>query len=393
MSEGAFRTLGRTDSASSAPSLNRDGGTASTASALPQTPRTLEQQHPDPFHVNATAFYTPVTPPARRYISHSHKGSAASEESAILSLRTQLAIQQELAVQYEVDLKARDELVDALAVRLDVSEKEIEKRRSALTRWRRKVDELEKIVCSLKNEVERSRDESFNRSVMDEASGRALRLLQRIGALEKEKADETCRALEVEDENHALKSQLQTLEERGRTLRKELGSVKDQAEMLHTGDDSMQSINIEDAKLMVTKHEQPLSEESERHRHEEFAWQEERAHRSAVVDSLETDKASLEEQIKRLENQQTAKDEEIAALKSEVESQWGDDEKHSDAIQELRAERDTLQEELEVGRGARRPAEMRAMEEEHRQILDEKEGFNRERDEVSFNAYFLNIRN
>jgi hypothetical protein len=112
-SDGAFRMLGRTDSASSAPSLKRDSSAASSVSTALVAPSTPEHQRPDPFHANATAFYTPITPPGERCVNRAHKGSATSEESVMVSLRTQLALQQELAAQYEVNLKARDAVCEA----------------------------------------------------------------------------------------------------------------------------------------------------------------------------------------------------------------------------------------------------------------------------------------
>jgi hypothetical protein len=69
---------------------------------------------PDPFHMNATTFYTPDTllPPSP-LAAVGHVRRLSREDDIIWSLRTQLALQQELCVQYEVDLNVRDALVNA----------------------------------------------------------------------------------------------------------------------------------------------------------------------------------------------------------------------------------------------------------------------------------------
>jgi hypothetical protein len=61
-------------------------------------------------------------------ITHSHTASKEKKkEDIIWNLRTQLALSQELCVQYEIDLGARDELVQALTQCAEVAEKEKER--------------------------------------------------------------------------------------------------------------------------------------------------------------------------------------------------------------------------------------------------------------------------
>ncbi|KAF9649719.1 hypothetical protein BDM02DRAFT_1769060 [Thelephora ganbajun] len=67
----------------------------------------FDKPEPDPFSIDATTYYTPGTmmPPTPPQPTHAR--TASREEDLIWSLRTQLALQQELNVQYEVDLSAR----------------------------------------------------------------------------------------------------------------------------------------------------------------------------------------------------------------------------------------------------------------------------------------------
>ncbi|KAF7311651.1 hypothetical protein MKEN_01068500 [Mycena kentingensis (nom. inval.)] len=142
----------------------------------------------DPFAVHAKTYYTPqsmipTTPPSTR-----HARRASKEENMIFSLQSQLAMQGELCGQYEEDLRARDELVAVLRKKLEEAEEEDAKKRKFLKAWKKKVLELEKTCRYLEGEVDNSRQESMERSVMDEASSEALRMLhQQITALERER--------------------------------------------------------------------------------------------------------------------------------------------------------------------------------------------------------------
>ena len=143
---------------------------------------------PDPFRANATTYYSHQAPPTPPPGVHSR--TASREEDLIWSLRTQLELQRELCAQFEIDLGARDELVEALTVRLDAAEKENDKRKSVVRSWKKKAADLERMCRHLEEEVDNSRQESMERSIMDEASGEALRQLHRqISQLEREKND------------------------------------------------------------------------------------------------------------------------------------------------------------------------------------------------------------
>lgn len=123
----------------------------------------------------------------------------------IWSLRTQLAFQQELCTQYEIDLGARDELVQGLTTRLDFTEKENEKRKNTLRSWKKKAVELEKMCRHLEDEVDTSRQETLERSIMDEATGEALRQLHsQISSLEREKEEVAAKESILRSERDAL---------------------------------------------------------------------------------------------------------------------------------------------------------------------------------------------
>ncbi|KIJ65987.1 hypothetical protein HYDPIDRAFT_27194 [Hydnomerulius pinastri MD-312] len=101
-----------------------------------------------------------------------------------------LVLSQQTSSPYEIDLGTRDELLQALNARLETTDKENEKRRNILCSWKKKAAGLEKMRCHLEEEVDNSRQESMERSIMDEASGEVLRQLHRqISQLEQEKSE------------------------------------------------------------------------------------------------------------------------------------------------------------------------------------------------------------
>ena len=141
---------------------------------------------PDPFNAHATTYYTaqtmiPTTP-------QKHGRKTSKEESLIISLQTQLALKTELCGHYETDLKARDELVEILGKKLANLENDDTQRKNTLRSWKKKVQELERLCRQLEESAEDSKQERMERSVMDEASSEALRMLHRqIASLEREK--------------------------------------------------------------------------------------------------------------------------------------------------------------------------------------------------------------
>ena len=292
---------------------------------------------PDPFRANATTFYTPGTllPPSPPTVVVGHARKSSKEDDIIWSLRTQLALQQELCVQYEVDLGARDALVFALTQRCETVEKENEKRQRGVRGWKKKVQELERLCKNLEEEVDRSREESLERSIMDEASGEALRQLHgQIAGLEREKGelvrnsliimDPSVRVKEMEDEVAKLQEELCQRDETERKLQEDLRAAREQIELLNT----VEAIDGESRIVGITA----ASEEQERHRRAEQEWEKER---KAL-------RHGVEEATKAL----AKKEEELTILREELEAQWKNTERAGESLAQLKEERNVLQSEV-----------------------------------------------
>jgi hypothetical protein len=292
---------------------------------------------PDPFRANATTFYTPGTllPPSPPTALPGHARKPSQEEDMIWSLRTQVAIQQELCAQYEVDLGARDALVSALTQRVETVENENEKRRAVVRGWKKKVQELELLCRNLEEEVDRSREESVERSIMDEASGEALRQLHgQIAGLEREKGelvrssiiilDPPARIKELEEEVVQLREEIRQRDEIEQDLQDDLRTAQEQIELLNTVgaiDDESRIANIA-----------AVSEEHERHRCAEEEWEEER---KALCQEAEDATKAL-----------AKKENEMVVLRDELEAQWKNTEQAGESVARLKEERNVLQSEL-----------------------------------------------
>jgi hypothetical protein len=308
--------------------------------AAPSTdcaPRSPPPSEPDPFRMNATTFYTPGTllPPSPPAAAVGHVRRPSKEDDIIWSLQTQLALQQELCAQYEVDLNARDALVTALTQRVETSEKESEKRRGVVRGWKKKVQELERLCRNLEEEVDRSREESVERSIMDEASGEALRQLHgQIAGLEREKGelvrssliimDPSARVKETEEEVAKLREELHQRDEIEHELQEDLRTAQEQIELLNTVgalDDESRIVNIA-----------AVSEEQERHRRTAEEWEKER---KVLCQEAEAATEAL-----------AKKQEEMVVLREELEAQWKNTERTGESMAQLEEERNVLQSEV-----------------------------------------------
>ena len=292
---------------------------------------------PDPFRVNATTFYTPGTllPPSPPTAPLGHARKPSQEEDMIWSLRTQVALQQELCAQYEVDLGARDALVSALTQRVDTAEKENEKRRGVVRGWKKKVQELERLCRNLEEEVDRSREESVERSIIDAASGEALRQLHgQIAGLEREKGelvrnsiivlDPPARIKQLEDEVAQLQEEIRQRDEIEHDLQEDLRTAQEQVDLLNTVgamDDESRIANVA-----------AISEEHERHRQAKEEWEEER---NALRQEAEDATKAL-----------TKKEDEMVVLREELEAQWKNTEQAGESVARLKEERNVLQSEV-----------------------------------------------
>ncbi|ESK93895.1 hypothetical protein Moror_13002 [Moniliophthora roreri MCA 2997] len=315
---------------------------------------------PDPFSANARTYYTPQTmiptTPPRGAPTHVRKTS--KEDSLIVSLQTQLALQTELCGQYETDLRARDELVELLSQKMSELEKEEVKRKGVLRAWKKKVQELERACRLLEEEVEGSRQESMERSLMDEASGEALRMLHRqIANLEREKGDmsrreevlrEEVETLEVLVKERSedilnLKEKLWKQDESQRELQEGIRQANEQMEML--GNVSIGMIDEDELKRHMAEAELKNEEEKQRHHEAEGEWEKQRTELILTAENAKAERISLEGELEALKQQLKSRDDELATLKSELEAQWGHAEKATDRIEALSAEKDEVEKE------------------------------------------------
>ncbi|RDB23432.1 Calcium-binding and coiled-coil domain-containing protein 1 [Hypsizygus marmoreus] len=353
-------------------------------------------EQPDPFRANATTYYTPqtmipVTPPQGALTQHIRKTS--KEENIIFSLQTQLALQTELCQQYETDLRARDELVEILGKKVTDMERDETKRKGALRGWKKKVQDLEKTCRYLEEEVEGSRQNSMERSIMDEASGEALRMLHRqIAVLEREKSEwgrneemlrDEVATLEnlVKDRTEdvmSLKEMLWSRDESERELKEGIREAKEQMEMM--GNVSMPMIDEEELKKLIVEKEQRGEEERERHRVAEFGWEEERTELVTKVHNLQDVKVELEGDLETTKDQLRARTDEYELLKAELNAQWEHTEKATEKIEglekavlELQNQRDALKRDLEEleHRGANMDAEWNETEAKKAELENE----------------------
>ncbi|KAI0312792.1 hypothetical protein OF83DRAFT_1066623 [Amylostereum chailletii] len=392
MSDTVFHSMLRSKSPEA--DIHDTSSAALVVYSTPAADRDKEQQRaePDPFRANATTYYTPgtVLPPSPPQLTHGRK--ASREEDLIWSLRTQLALQQELCAQYEVDLGARDELVMTLNARMDVMEKESEKRKSILRSWKKKVSELERMCRYLEDEVDSSRHESMERSVMDEASSQALRQLHhQIAELEREKGDLMKQGEGFKETRKLLDSQLQDRDNEVSRLKKELAQHEDGERRLKEGIrnaqeqiEQMGTLSADDARLSIIQREQASEEERHRHRQAESEWDGERA----LADERE---ATLEAQLDEARKALSKKDGELELLRAELEAQWKNTEQAGEHMNALKAEKEAMQHELTEVEGKMETMEIEWNEQETKhaeleaelnEVYAAKEELERERQQV-----------
>lgn len=307
-----------------------DPSQAIVAYQAPPPPPPNEKER-DPFAANATTYYVPgmMLPPSPPQSQHTR--TASREEDIIWSLRTQVALQSELCSQYEVDLSAKDEMLQALTTRLTDSEKEIERRKTASRNWRKRVGELEKCIRGLEEEVDRSREVSMDRSVMDEASGEALRMLHRqISQLEKEKKESDQREKDLKARFESTAAQLAKAQEE---IRRRDQSESELKAGIKAAKDEME--------LMGELGKEQAQDERDR-RQSAQAWEEERSALKAANDSLRDDHLTTQAVITGLREEIVAKENELGVLKAELEAQWKHTEHSTEEMEKLKQERDAL---------------------------------------------------
>ncbi|KZT66598.1 hypothetical protein DAEQUDRAFT_674650 [Daedalea quercina L-15889] len=316
-------------------------------SSRPSSPPTPERpKEKDPFGAHATTFFTPGTVPPTPPDHPMHARKVSREEDNAWRLQTALALKSELCVQYETDLTARDELVALLQQRLAESEKECERRKGLVKSWRRRVAELEKCVRGLSEEVERSREEASERSVMDEASGAALREMQRkIGELER-----VCKERERSEES--VREEMSMREEELERVKGELRMKEDSEEELQRGiRDAREEMERMQLDLeMSMNHGPPLPAPAKRDAsgNSESAWAEERARLLAENEALRSEQTSLQAHLTDAREETLRRDSELRTLKDELEAQWRHTEEAGEQINTLTHERDSLKAEVDT---------------------------------------------
>jgi len=369
---------------------------------------------PDPFSAHANTYYTPqtmipITPP-KGTLKHARKTS--KEENLIISLQTQLALRTELCGHYEADLKARDELVEILGKKLADLEKDDTKRKNALRSWKKKVQELERVCRQLEETVEDSKHDSMERSIMDEASSEALRMLHRqIASLEREKNEwskreqglrqevETLEGL-IKDRSEDimnLKETLWTRDESERELQQGIQDAKEQMEMM--GNVSIAVVDEEEIKRLRMERDQKNVVEKERHQAVELELRQEVEELQTKYESLQVQKVECEEQLEQVQQQLKSRDDEYTTLNAELEAQWDRTAKASEQIETLEkenadlcAERDALKadvEELDTRTSAMEVEwnesenKKNELETELQEVWNLKDTLEKERDEVN----------
>jgi chromosome segregation ATPase len=245
--------------------------------------------------------------------------------------------------------------VELLGTKLKEAERVENQRKTALRGWKKKVQELEKACRYLEEEVDSSRQMSMERSVMDEASGEALRMLHRqIAALERERGEqlkrehmmreeiETLETLvkERSDDVLELKETLWNRDESERELSRGMNEVKAQVDEM--GNVSMAYIDEDELRRLREEKEQATEAEKNRHRVVELQWQQEKEELIVKLEGLNAERTAWEEDLEKAKLQLKARDEEYETLKAELEAQWSHTEQMSEKIGELEKERDEL---------------------------------------------------
>ncbi|KAG8963790.1 hypothetical protein FRC03_002550 [Tulasnella sp. 419] len=288
--------------------------------------------------LSATQDGSSQNPFPRPHPSSRRRSSSISQEIALL--RQQLSIQQNISVQFEADLSARDELVELLTEKVDSFSRqalrykqEAERRDEKLRKTKQKLIDLKKSCDALSDEIDRSRGEKLERSLFDEATGEALRVLQsKIKTLESEKRELEMKNLDFE--SRVDKKELDAaLEDRSR-LEEEVKLLRDnetklEAEISQFKDNTIADDWREERKQLL----------------------QEKVEADDKIALLEMEKAALMKTSDDLHKAVTLKDKELHVLQREVEAQWANTERSEDALKELRSQM------KELSQTARRLAE------------------------------------
>ncbi|KZW02830.1 hypothetical protein EXIGLDRAFT_744347 [Exidia glandulosa HHB12029] len=350
-----------------------------------------------------TAYFTPEQPQrvSRLFdLPPMVQEDGLTQDQIISALRTMIAAQQEIAIQFDIDLEARDEAVDILTAQLARAKEdrnawrdEAERRAASHKRLKGKVGELEQLCRSLEEDVEKSREESFERSIMDAASGSALQHLhQTLHELESARSalDGQVRDAEIRLEREIERVQALTrdnddLRENEDHLRKDLARSRDAEVQLDTRvreleaelerrtetetsfrEETSQLEELRSQVLAAREREadgqtgfeslmtrirdlQQASEDVKQHwRERQAAWEEERLliqqDAKDRIGKLNAEIDSLRKKNDALQTDVESKDGELANLTEELEAQWKHAEEATERITALRRDNRDYQE-------------------------------------------------
>jgi predicted nucleic acid-binding Zn-ribbon protein len=275
------------------------------------------------------------------------------------------------------------------------------------------VQDLEQACRQLEEAAEESRQESMERSVMDEASGEALRMLHKqIANLEREKADWSRKEQGLQEEVEALdalarersedvmnlKERLWTRDESDRELKEDTREANEHIEM--TGNVSVGVFDEEELKRLLAEKDQKNEEDTQRFRTVVFELRQELEETKTKHGGFEMQKARLEGELQEINQQLLTRNDEYATLKTELEAQWSHTETAGSKIQtlekelvELTQERDTLRVELDEleARTANMELEWNELEDKRNELEAElqevwnlKDSLEKDRGEVGF---------
>lgn len=122
----------------------------------------------------------------------------------------------DMCAQFEVDLNARNELIQALMARLQAAEKASEERKNVIRSWKKKAVYMEKLVRYLEEDDECVRHKIAERNARDAARDDELRQMHHhVSQLDQETND-------VKDERDTVTQVLEKAKEEMAMLRREL---------------------------------------------------------------------------------------------------------------------------------------------------------------------------
>ncbi|KAF7339235.1 Calcium-binding and coiled-coil domain-containing protein 1 [Mycena venus] len=348
------------------PDINRE-------SSLNHVVHSVEEPEPNPFRANASTYHTPqtkipATPPQGGSATHAadHAQKASKEESLICGLKTQLAVQTGLCDKFKTDLRARDELVEVLGKKLREVEGEEARKRSVLKEWKKKVVDLERTCRYLEEEVEGSRQESMERSILDEASSQALKILHRqIAGLERDKESSKRREERFRNEVATLELQLRQKSDDVMRLNETLWSREESVRELEAGIQEAKarekeimgnlSIGLIDGKALKNElknttmaRDRCNGEDREGDGKAESGWEEEKAHLLTVVENAKLENAGLGAELHHHKQRLKEQDDELAKLKSELDARYDHSKNAAEKMEAVEAAKRTADEERDT---------------------------------------------